>query len=163
MYRYCFLVFVPISCIGTIILYAYRSLVSVLFSCKVISFMFTTWHAITCLLTPACYHLTLVRYHLSPAMSDTWLIIITIREWWLDILIYPDIFILLQTVLLYTCTPDTCSCSFSYTDNYLIINYKKTNLCLRIRGNRWILSGEYICGGNRYIVQLQLSDLPEGL
>ena len=98
--RYRFLVFIPILCIGTLFMYTYRSLVSVLFSCKVISFMFTTWHAITCLLTPACYYLTLVRYHLSPAMSDTCLIIITIREWWLDILTYPDIFTQVQTILL---------------------------------------------------------------
>jgi len=81
LYRYCFLVFILIPCISTVILSAYRSLVPVLFSYIVISFMFTTWHAITCLLIPACYHLTPVWYHLSPTMPDTWLIIITTREW----------------------------------------------------------------------------------
>jgi len=65
LYSYRTPVSVLFSYIHTDLLYWYRFSVCVLISwvllsCIVISFIFTTWHAITCHLTPACCHLTLL-------------------------------------------------------------------------------------------------------
>ena len=88
---YHFSVFVTISCISTIFLYSYRSPVSVLFYCVVI-YDSDIRCAITCQLTPACYHLTPVWYHLSPTTwyITTWLVIIisVILVWLVSIFAY---------------------------------------------------------------------------
>ena len=118
LYLYCFSklyhfpVFVPIPFIDTIFLYSYWSPISISFSCMgndplyryfsciVISIVLIIYHAITWHMTLTYYHLTPIWYHLSPDMPDIWPIIITIREWWPDVLTYPDIFIPVQIVLL---------------------------------------------------------------
>jgi len=74
LYRYHFLVFVPISCIGTIFLYSYQPLYQYCFPVLkymiVISTMLLldTWfmHAITLLLLVITWHMFDITYHLPP-------------------------------------------------------------------------------------------------
>jgi len=87
LFRYYFSVFILIPCFGTVFLYSYRSSISVPFLCIVLynNGYLLYYHLTpdTCYhLTPACYHLIFVYYHLSPAMLNTWLMIIILREFY---------------------------------------------------------------------------------
>ena len=128
LYRYHFSVFVSIPCIST--MYSYPSPVSVLFFCIRTDLLYQCYflvlwydndiyHAITWHVTPACYHmthacyhLTLIWYHLSPAILNTWLVIIIFWESYPAILYY--IQWLVSLVLMCSCTPVflnlPCSC-----------------------------------------------------
>jgi len=77
LYRYRFPVFVPISCLGTVFLYSYRSPYRYYFPVLRYTIVISTM-----IITPACYYLTLVWFHLSPATwyITTWLVIIIFWE-----------------------------------------------------------------------------------
>jgi len=120
---YRFPVFTPISCIGTIFLYSYWSPISVLFSCIVIY-----GNDIYCTYYLTCYYMTPDSYMQSPVMLDTYNYYhnMGMMTRHLDISWHththpPVQYVHLIPVLL---TFLTCSCSFPYTDNYLI-NYKR--------------------------------------
>jgi len=126
---------------------SYRFFITVLFSYfMVFDRWYMLYYRLSCFhlpviawylpITPVYYYLTSTWYYLTSDMwsSDTWhawyltLVIITIWEWWPDILII-SWHILEQSVLLIQhvfMIHLKCSCSFLYTDNYLINNKRTT-------------------------------------
>ena len=109
LYWYCFLVFLPISNIGTTFLYLYRSSVSVPFSCIMTYDNDIYLSVITWLMLVITWHLFDITYHLPP---DTWLLdlwLSHLRKSCLDVLYYikwPE-----SIVVMYSCNFLNLSCT----------------------------------------------------
>jgi len=142
--------------------YSYRSLISVLFFCTldVLSLdvlTFAMLSLVTCMISPPVMLSPDIRHDIPDSYNyhDTGMM-----TWHLD-------YILICSST--NCTPDTsvllilliCSCSFPWTDNYLI-NYEMRQFTSG-RGGLTVSIYVRVYSGIRYVVQLNLPVQPEGL